>query len=61
MRKEISGGKAARKSILMRSRTVVEMRESWGKQHCVRIPWSMRFRCFEGAAEKSDQTCEMAS
>ena len=44
------------KSIRMRSRTAVDRYDSCGKQHCERMPCSMRFRCFAGAAENSDQT-----
>ena len=56
MRSPISCGSAARKSILRRSRTDQARKESCGKQHCASMPCSMSSRCFEGAAEKSDQT-----
>jgi hypothetical protein len=57
--KDISEGRAVRKSIRIRSRTAVERYDSWGKQHCVRMPWSIKFLCFAGAAENSDQTWDM--
>ena len=57
--KDTSGGSAVRKSMRIRSRIDAEMKESWGKQHWVRMPRSMRLRCLDGAAEKSDQTWEM--
>jgi hypothetical protein len=56
MRNDTSAGRAARKSILMSSRTLAERKESCGKQHCASIPWRIRLRCLDGAAENKDQT-----
>ena len=59
-RKPSSAGRAERKSILSSDRRLLEMEESCGKQHWLRMPCSMRSLCFPGAAENRLQTWVMA-